>query len=122
MEPNFDSMRNGALDFVSTRNAPFQKDGSMETPQSAVVFTLLYIMWGAITVVLVVLLGYRATLLCGDDRKFVDANEQDYLQHEKALIARSSLLTGEIIVLSVLSGVLLLTCAGSSIYHGLMSF
>jgi len=95
---------------------------AMATSQSPVVFTLLYLLWGAITLVLVVLLGYRATLLSEDHRNFADANPQDRFQHEKALVARSSLLTGEIIVLSVLSGVLLLTCAGSSIYQSLMRF
>jgi uncharacterized membrane protein len=93
----------------------------METSQSDVVFTLLFILWGAITVVLVVLLGYLATLPSqGEDH--VGATQQDQAQREKALIASGSLLTGEIIVLSVLSGVLLLICAGSSIYQGLTSF
>jgi hypothetical protein len=94
----------------------------MGTSQSDVVFTLLFILWGAITVVLVVLLGYLATLPSQDGQDNVGATQQDQVQQEKALIARGSLLTGEIIVLSVLSGVLLLICAGSSIYQGLTSF
>jgi uncharacterized membrane protein len=94
----------------------------MGTSQSDAVFTLLFVLWGAITVVLVVLLGYLATLPSQGSQDHVGATLQDQNRQEKALIARGSLLTGEIIVLSVLSGVLLFICAGSSIYQGLTSF
>jgi hypothetical protein len=94
----------------------------MGTSQSDAVFTMLFILWGAITVVLVVLLGYLATLPSQGDQNKVGATQQDQIRQEKALIARGSFLTGEIIVLSVLSGVLLLICAGSSIYQGFTSF
>jgi hypothetical protein len=77
---------------------------------------LLYISWGVITVVLVALLSYRATLLSEGGNVFNDNATQDHHQHEMTLIARKSQLTGEIIVLSVMSGVLLLTCVGFSIY------
>jgi hypothetical protein len=86
----------------------------MESSQ-ATVFTWLYISWGVITVVLVVLLSYRATLSSGNDQTFSDATKQDPYQQEQRLIARSSRLAGEIIVLSVISGALLLTCVGISI-------
>jgi len=46
---------------------------------------------------------------------FSDTATQDHFQQEMTLIARKSRLTGEIIVLSVMSGVLLLTCVGFSI-------
>ena len=85
----------------------------MDSSQSTV-FPLLFISWGVITVVLVVLLSYRATLLTEDDRIFKET-AQDYHQQEMTLIARKSRLTGEIIVLSVMSAVLLLTCVGFSI-------
>jgi hypothetical protein len=85
----------------------------MDSSQSTV-FPLLYISWGVITVVLVVLLSYRATLLTEDDQIFKET-AQDYHQQEMTLIARKSRLTGEIIVLSVMSAVLLLTCVGFSI-------
>jgi hypothetical protein len=87
----------------------------MEASQSTL-FTLLYIAWGAVTVVLVVLLSYRATLLREDDQILVDSGEPDHLQREKTIIARRSLLAGEIIVLSLISGALLLTCVGFTIY------
>jgi hypothetical protein len=86
----------------------------MEGSQSNV-FALIYIAWGFITVVLVALLSYRATLLNEDDQTFADTATQDHHQQEIALTARRSRLTGEIIVLSVMSGVLLLTCVGFSI-------
>ncbi len=81
----------------------------------ATVFTLLYVSWGFITAVLIALLSYRATLLGEGDRLFNGAAAQDHHQQEMTLIARRSRLTGEIIVLSVMSGVLLLTCVGISI-------
>jgi len=86
----------------------------MESLRSTV-FPLLFISWGVVTVVLVVLLSYRATLLSEHDQTFSDVAGQDHFQHEMTLIARKSRLTGEIIVLSVMSGVLLLTCVGFSI-------
>ena len=85
----------------------------MDSSQSTV-FPLLFISWGVITVVLVVLLSYRATLLTEDDQIFKET-AQDYHQQEMTLIARKWRLTGEIIVLSVMSAVLLLTCVGFSI-------
>ena len=86
----------------------------MESLRSTVI-PLLFISWGVITVVLVVLLSYRATLLSEHDQTFNDTAKQDQFQQEMTLIARKSRLTGEIIVLSVMSGVLLLTCVGFSI-------
>jgi hypothetical protein len=76
---------------------------------------MLYVSWGIITVVLVALLSYRATLMSDHHKIFTGAAAQDPYQHEMTFIARRSRLTGEIIVLSVMSGVLLLTCVGISI-------
>ncbi len=76
----------------------------------------LFIAWGVITVVLVALLSYRATLSSHGDQKFGDPAKQDKNREERAVIAKRSILTGEIIVLSVISTVLLFTCVGLSIY------
>jgi hypothetical protein len=92
-------------------------DGSQPT-----MFALVFISWGIITVVLVVLLSYRATLLREDDQIPMHTAELDHSQHKETLIARRSLLMGEIIVLSVISGVLLLTCVGCSVYRGFNNF
>jgi hypothetical protein len=86
------------------------------------VFALVFITWGIITVVLVVLLSYRATVLREDDQITMNTAEQDHTQHKETVIARRSLLMGEIIVLSVISGVLLLTCVGFSVYRGFHNF
>jgi hypothetical protein len=87
----------------------------MEATRSTV-FPLLYVSWGFITVVLVALLSYRATLSSHGEQKFSDPAKRDHHQEETAVIAKRSLLTGEIIVLSVISAVLLFTCVGLSIY------
>jgi len=86
----------------------------MEASKSSL-FPLLYISWGFITVVLVALLSYRATLLGEDDQTFANSARQDSREQELTLIARRSRLMGEIIVLSVMSGALLFTCVGLSI-------
>ena len=81
----------------------------------ATVFTMLYVSWGIITVVLVALLSYHATLLGENHQAFADSATQDSREQELTLIARRSRLMGEIIVLSVMSGALLFTCVGLSI-------
>src|ERR1700674_3690693 len=101
--------------------AVFSGRGSMNGSQSNV-FSLVYISWGVITLVLVVLLSYRATLLRSDDQMSMDPAGVDHLQLQQTILARRSLLMGEIIVLSVISSVLLLTCLSCSIYWGFTSF
>jgi hypothetical protein len=93
----------------------------MDDSQSTV-FTLVYISWGVVTVVLVVLLSYLATLLQDGDQISTHAAELAHSQDKQTLIARRSLLTGEIIVLSVISAMLLFTCLGLSIFRGLTDF
>jgi hypothetical protein len=93
----------------------------MEDSQSTI-FTLVYISWGVVTVVLVVLLSYLATLLQDEDQISMHTAELDHSQDKQTLISRRSLLTGEIIVLSVISGMLLFTCLGLSIFRGVTNF
>jgi hypothetical protein len=93
----------------------------MDDSQSTL-FALVYISWGVITVVLVVLLSYRATLLREEDQISIHTAELDHSQDKQTLIARRSLLTGEIIVLSVISGMLLFTCLGLSVFRSLTDF
>ena len=90
----------------------------MKGSQTSDVFTFIYILWGFITVVLVVLLSYRATLLKEEHTTSSAESEQKDFLKERKLIARRSQLNGEIITLSVISGVLLLTGVGFSIYFG----
>jgi len=90
----------------------------MKGSQSSDVFTFIYILWGFITVVLVVLLSYRATLLKEEHATSSSEASQNESLKERKLLVRKSQLNGEIIALSVISGVLLLTGVGFSIYFG----
>jgi len=88
-----------------------------------VLLNQLMISWIVITVVLIALVVYRATLSSReDDQIFIDAAEQHHYQEQVAIIAQMSRLTKPIIALSVLSGALLLASAGVWIYSGFMSF
>ena len=94
----------------------------MEASGSIILDTLM-IAWGVITVALVVLVIYRATLSSKeDDQIFIDAAEQHHYQEQVAIIARISRLTRPIIALSVVSGALLLASAGLWIYRAFKSF
>jgi hypothetical protein len=74
-----------------------------------VLLNQLMISWIVITIVLVALVVYRATLSSREDDQIF-------------IIARISRLTKPIIALSVLSGALLLASASVWIYSGFMSF
>ena len=79
--------------------------------------------WGVITAILVILVIYRATLSSKeDDQIFIDAAEQHHYKEQQEIIAKISRLAKPIIALAVISGVLLLTCAGLWVYRGLTSF
>jgi hypothetical protein len=78
--------------------------------------------WAVITLVLIVLVIYRATLASReDDQIFIDAAEQHHYQEQQAVIARLSRLSRPIVALAVLSGALLLASAGVWIYRGFMN-
>jgi hypothetical protein len=93
----------------------------MEASQS-MAFALVYISWGIITVILVVLLSYRATLWPDDELISIDAPDLERFKRQQTLLSKRSMLLGEIVVLSVISGVLLLTCVGFSLFRGHSSF
>jgi hypothetical protein len=94
----------------------------MGHPES-LTLTLLMIAWGVITAVLAVLVIYRATLSSReDDQIFIDSAEQHYYEEQQTIIARISSLTGPIITLAVVSGVLLLASASVWLYQGYKSF
>jgi hypothetical protein len=94
----------------------------MEESQS-IVLTLLMISWGVVTAALAILVIYRGTLSAKeDDQIFIDAAEQHHYKEQQMIIAQISRLTGPIIALSVISGVLLLTSAGIWIYRGFKNF
>ena len=87
------------------------------------ILTLLMTSWGVVTAVLAILVIYRGTLSSReDDQIFIDAAEQHHYKEQQMIIAKLSRLTGPIIALSVISGVLLLTSAGIWIYRGFKNF
>lgn len=84
----------------------------------------LLIAWGAVTAVLVLLLIYRATLSTKeDDQLYLNSTEQVMMATEQqALITRMNRLGKPIIMLSVLSGTLLVVMAGVWVWRGFNSF
>jgi len=79
--------------------------------------------WGAVTVVLVALVAYRAVLASKEDDKLYinQAEEHMMAAGQKELVAKLNKLARPIIALGVLSGVLLLASAGLWVWIGLRS-
>jgi hypothetical protein len=78
---------------------------------------------GVFTVGLAILLIYRATLSSKeDDQIFIDAAEHHYLEEQKEVIAKMTLLRKPIIVLTAASAVLFLSGVSFWLYEGLKNF
>ena len=85
--------------------------------------TMLLIAWGAITVVLIVLLIYRSTLtMQEDDQLFLDDSSMHMQEEQLALQRRMSKIQPFVRVLGVASGLLIVVIAGVWIWQGLQSF
>jgi Tfp pilus assembly protein PilN len=85
--------------------------------------TVLLIIWGGITLILIALLVYRSMLTSREeDQLFLDKAEEHMAREQRELLERILKLSKPIMVLGVLSGVLLLTIAGWWVYEGLKSF
>ena len=81
---------------------------------------MLLILWGAITLVLVVLLIYRSTLtMHEDDQLFLDQAESHMEQEQIQLMKRVNKISPYLKVLGALSGAMILVMAGMAIYQGL---
>ena len=78
---------------------------------------------GVFTVVLAVLLIYRATLSSKeDDQIFIDAAEHHHVEEQKELIGRMTRLRMPIIMLIVISAVLFLSRVSVWLYQGWKNF
>jgi hypothetical protein len=81
---------------------------------------LLFIAWGVLTAVLIVLLIYRSTLtMQEDDQLFLDASESHMEQEQIVLMNKVNKLNPLVKWLSAASGLLILVIAGIWIYQGL---
>jgi len=84
---------------------------------------MLLIAWGAITVVLIVLLIYRSTLtMHEDDQLFLDDSSMHMQEEQLALQRRMSKIQPLLRVLGVASGLLIVVIAGVWIWQGLQNF
>jgi Tfp pilus assembly protein PilN len=82
--------------------------------------TLLLVIWGALTAILVVLLIYRSTIsMQEDDQLFIDESES-HMQKEQALILRKlEQLQWPVRLLGGASGLLILVIFGVWLWQGL---
>ena len=84
--------------------------------------SLLMVVWGVVTAVLIVLVIYRGTLsVREDDQIYINPSELHRYEEQQATINKISRLRGPIIGLAVVSGVLLLSSAGVWIYQGFVN-
>ena len=84
---------------------------------------ILLIAWGAITLVLIVLLIYRSTLtMHEDDQLFLDDSSLHMQEEQIALQRRMGKIQPFVRVLGVASGLLIVVIAGVWIWQGLQNF
>jgi hypothetical protein len=80
----------------------------------------LSITWGALTVLLVILLIYRGTLtMQEDDQLFLDESESHMAQDQLEVMSKVNRITPVVKVLGGVSGLMFLVLAGLFIYQGL---
>ena len=85
--------------------------------------TMLLIAWGAVTVILIVLLIYRSTLtMHEDDQLFLDDSSMHMQEEQVALQKRMGKIRPFLRVLGVASGLLIVVIAGVWIWQGLQNF
>jgi hypothetical protein len=85
-------------------------------------FEWFLIFWGGLTVVLILLLIYRSTLLMHeDDQLFLDDSEAHMAKDQVELMLRVNKLTPVLKVLGGASGLMLVIIASVFVYQGLTS-
>lgn len=82
--------------------------------------TMLLVVWGALTAVLVVLVIYRSTLtLHEDDQLFLDDSSANLRIEQEQLQLRMKKVTPYVRILGALSGVLIIVIAGIAMWQRL---
>jgi hypothetical protein len=80
----------------------------------------LFILWGGLTLVLVVLLIYRGTLtMHEDDQLFLDSAEDHMQKEQQELLMKMNKITPWVRILGACSAVLIFVIAGISLYTNL---
>ena len=80
--------------------------------------TILLIVWGALTVVLILLLIYRSTLtLHEDDQLFLDEASANLRMEQEQLQLRMKRVTPYVRILGAASGLLILFIAGMAVWQ-----
>jgi hypothetical protein len=80
--------------------------------------TMLLIVWGVLTVLLVLLLIYRSTLsMHEDDQLFLDDSSKNMREEQEALQIRMGKVTPWVRVLGAASAVLILVIAGMAVWQ-----
>ncbi len=82
--------------------------------------TILGIIWGVLTTVLIILLIYRSTLSIHEDNQlFIDQSESHMQKEQTALMARMNRLQWPLRLLGSASGLLILVIFGLWLWRGL---
>lgn len=82
--------------------------------------SILLIVWGVLTAILVILIIYRSMLtMREDDQLFLDQSESHMEKEQQEIIARVQQVTLPVQILGGVSGLLILIIAGMWVYEGL---
>jgi len=80
--------------------------------------TMLLIVWGILTVVLILLLIYRSTLsMHQDEQLFLDDSSKNLREEQEQVQARMKRVTPWVRVLGAVSAVLILVIAGMAVWQ-----
>jgi hypothetical protein len=84
---------------------------------------ILFIVWGVITAVLIIMMIYRSMLETHeDDQIFIDAAEASNARDQRSIVARIEKLSMPITLLMIASGALLVVIAGVWLWRGFHNF
>jgi len=79
---------------------------------------MLLIIWGVLTVVLILLLIYRSTLsMHEDDQLFLDESSKNLREEQEQVLARMNKVTPWVRILGAASGVLIIVIAGMAVWQ-----